>query len=151
VYKSRRNANQFEFDPSKTSSDAMFFIIANTFPEDATLQQANLVASTLNAFAGSVIGSILNEQFGDIIRTVNIQKVGDETVFSLVGKVQEFRYEIGGTSQVFQDLTRATVKIEHPLFTPNFVIRFYRTEPPYQSSTYSEMINELGLKYTFVF
>jgi len=151
VYKSRRNANQFELDATKTSSDAIFFVIANRFPEDATLQESNLVASTLNALAGSVIGSILNEQFGDIIRTVNIQKVGDETVFSLVGKVEEFRYEIGGTSQVFQDLTRATVKIEYPLFVPNFVARFYRTEPAYQSTTYSEMINELGLKYTFVF
>lgn len=151
VYKSRRNANQFELDPTKSSSDAMFFIIANTFPEDATVQQANLVASTLSALAGSVLGAFLNEKFGDIVRTVNIQQVGSETVFSLVGKVEEFRYEIGGTSQVFQDLSRATVKIEHPLFFPNFVIRFYRTEPPYQSSTYSEMINELGLKYTFVF
>jgi hypothetical protein len=151
VYKSRRNANQFELDATKTSSDAIFFVIANVFPEDATLQESNLVATTLNALAGSVIGSILNEQFGDIIRTVNIRQRGDETVFSLVGKVEEFRYEIGGTSQVFQDLTRATVKIEHPLFVPNFVVRFYRTEPAYQSTTYSEMINELGLKYTFVF
>ena len=151
VYKSRRNANQFELDQTKTSSDAIFFIIVNKFPEDATLQESGLVASTINAFAGSVIGAILNEQFGDAIRTVNIQQRGGETVFSLVGKVEEFRYEIGGTSQVFQDLSRATVKIEHPLFVPNFVIRFYRTEPPYQSSTYSEMINELGLKYTFVF
>jgi hypothetical protein len=151
VYKSRRNANQYELDATKTSSDAIFFVIANVFPEDATLQESSLVASTLNALAGSVIGSILNEQFGDIIRTVNIRKIGDETVFSLVGKVEDFRYEIGGTSQVFQDLTRATVKIEHPILTPNFVVRFYRTEPAYQSTTYSEMINELGLKYTFVF
>jgi len=151
VYKSRRNANQFELDQSKTSSDAMFFIIVNKFPEDASTQESNLAASTAASFAGSIVGTVLNEKLGDVVRSVNVQQVGTETVFSLVGKVEQFRYEIGGTSQVFQDLTRATVKIEHPLFFPNFVIRFYRTEPPYQSSTYSEMINELGLKYSFVF
>ena len=151
VYKSRRNANQFELDPSKTVSDAMFFVIVNKFPEDASIQETNFAASTAASLAGSIVGTVLNEKLGDVIRSVNVQQVGTETVFSLVGKVEEFRYEIGGTSQVFQDLTRATVKIEHPLFTPNFVVRFYRTEPPYQSSTYSEMINELGLKYSFVF
>lgn len=151
VYKSRRNANQFELDATKTSSDAMFFVIVNKFPEDASIQETNLAASTAASLAGSIVGTVLNEKLGDVVRSVNVQQVGTETVFSLVGKVEEFRYEIGGTSQVFQDLTRATVKIEHPLFFPNFVIRFYRTEPPYQSSTYSEMINELGLKYSFVF
>jgi hypothetical protein len=151
VYKSRRNANQFELDASKTASDAMFFVIVNKFPEDASIQETNLAASTAASLAGSIVGAVLNEKLGDVVRSVNVQQVGTETVFSLVGKVEEFRYEIGGTSQVFQDLTRATVKIEHPILTPNFVVRFYRTEPPYQSSTYSEMINELGLKYTFVF
>ncbi|MCW9065367.1 MAG: hypothetical protein OQJ78_03650 [Ignavibacteriaceae bacterium] len=151
VYKSRRNANQFELDASKSASDAMFFVIVNKFPEDASIQETNLAASTAASLAGSIVGAVLNEKLGDVVRSVNVQQVGTETVFSLVGKVEEFRYEIGGTSQVFQDLTRATVKIEHPIFTPNFVVRFYRTEPPYQSSTYSEMINELGLKYTFVF
>jgi len=151
VYKSRRNANQYELDPSKSSSDAMFFIIVNKFPEDASLQETNLAASTAASLAGSIVGTVLNEKLGDVVRSVNVQQVGTETVFNLVGKVEEFRYEIGGTSQVFQDLTRATVKIEHPLFFPNLVIRFYRTEPPYQSTTYSEMINELGLKYSFVF
>jgi len=151
VYKSRRNANQFELDQTKSVSDAMFFIIVNKFPEDASIQETNLAASTAASLAGSIVGTVLNEKLGDVVRSVNVQQVGTETVFSLVGKVEEFRYEIGGTSQVFQDLSRATVKIEHPLFFPNFVIRFYRTEPPYQSSTYSEMINELGLKYSFVF
>ena len=151
VYKSRRNANQFELDASKTASDAMFFVIVNKFPEDASIQETNLAASTAASLAGSIVGAVLNEKLGDVVRSVNVQQVGTETVFSLVGKVEEFRYEIGGTSQVFQDLTRATVKIEHPILIPNFVVRFYRTEPPYQSSTYSEMINELGLKYTFVF
>lgn len=151
VYKSRRNANQFELDATKTASDAMFFIIVNKFPEDASLQESNFAASTAASLAGSIVGTVLNEKLGDVVRSVNVQQVGSETVFSLIGKVGNFRYEIGGTSQVFQDLSRANVKIEHPLFFPNFIIRFDRKEPPYQSSTYSEMINELGLKYSFVF
>ncbi len=151
VYKSRRNSNQYELDATKSVSDAMFFIIVNKFPEDASIQETNFAASTAASLAGSIVGTVLNEKLGDVVRSVNVQQVGTETVFSLVGKVEDFRYEIGGTSQVFQDLSRATVKIEHPLLFPNLVIRFYRTEPPYQSTTYSEMINELGLKYSFVF
>ncbi|NWG28350.1 MAG: hypothetical protein HXY48_07425 [Ignavibacteriaceae bacterium] len=151
VYKSRRNANQFELDVTKTSSDAMFFIIVNKFPEDASLQESNFAASTAASLAGSIVGTVLNEKLGDVVRSVNVQQVGSETVFSLIGKVGNFRYEIGGTSQVFQDLSRANVKIEHPLYFPNLIIRFDRKEPSYQSATYSEMINELGLKYSFVF
>ncbi|MBK9098484.1 MAG: hypothetical protein IPM14_10305 [bacterium] len=151
VYRSRRNANQYELDATKTGSDAMFFIIVNKFPEDASMQESNFAASTAASLAGSIVGSVLNEKLGDVVRSVNVQQVGTETQFSLIGKVADFRYEIGGTSQVFQDLSRANVKIEHPLFFPNFIIRFDRREPPYQSSTYSEMINELGLKYSFVF
>ena len=151
VYKSRRNANQFELDATKTASDAMFFIIVNKFPEDASLQESNFAASTAASLAGSIVGTVLNEKLGDVVRSVNVQQVGSETIFSLIGKVGNFRYEIGGTSQVFQDLSRANVKIEHPLYFPNLIIRFDRKEPSYQSSTYSEMINELGLKYSFVF
>ncbi|MCW8804216.1 MAG: translocation/assembly module TamB, partial [Ignavibacteriaceae bacterium] len=151
VYKSRRNAGQFELDATKTASDAMFFIIVNKFPEDASLQESNFAASTAASLAGSIVGTVLNEKLGDVVRSVNVQQVGTETKFSLIGKVADFRYEIGGTSQVFQDLSRANVKIEHPLYFPNLIIRFDRKEPPYQSSTYSEMINELGLKYSFVF
>lgn len=151
VYKSRRNANQFELDATKTASDAMFFIIVNKFPEDASLQESNFAASTAASLAGSIVGNVLNEKLGDVVRSVNVQQVGTETKFSLIGKVADFRYEIGGTSQVFTDFSRANVKIEHPLYFPNLIIRFDRKEPPYQSSTYSEMINELGLKYSFVF
>jgi hypothetical protein len=151
VYKSRRNANQFELDAGKTTSDAMFFIIVNKFPEDASLQESNFAAATAASLGGSIVGTFLNEKLGDIVRSVNIQQVGTETKISLIGKVADFRYEIGGTSQVFQDLSRANVRIEHPFIFPNLILRLDRREPPSQSSTYSEMINELGLKYSFIF
>jgi hypothetical protein len=151
VYKKRRNYTQYELDPSKTASDAMFFIIVNKFPEDATLQESNLALSTAASLAGSIVGAVLNEKFGDVVRSVNVQQVGTETKFNLIGKVEEFRYEIGGTSQVFQDLSRANVKIERPVIFPNLIIKFDRREPSYQSATFSEMINEIGLKYSFIF
>ena len=151
VYKKRRNYNQYELDPSKTSSDAMFFIIVNKFPEDATLQESNLALSTAASLAGSIVGNVLNEKLGDVVRSVNVQQVGTDTKISLIGKVEEFRYEIGGTSQVFQDLSRANVKIERSVIFPNLIIRFDRREPSYQSATFSEMIDELGLKYSFIF
>ncbi|MGB5530140.1 MAG: hypothetical protein WBQ32_09220 [Ignavibacteriaceae bacterium] len=151
VYKKRRNYNQYELDPSKTSSDAMFFIIVNKFPEDATLQESNLAVSTAASLAGSIVGNVLNEKLGDVVRSVNVQQVGTDTKISLIGKVEEFRYEIGGTSQVFQDLSRANVKIERSVIFPNLIVRFDRREPSYQSATFSEMIIELGLKYSFIF
>jgi hypothetical protein len=151
VYKKRRGATQFDLDPSKNASDAMFFIIVNKFPEDATLQESNLAVSTAASLAGSIVGNVLNERLGDVVRSVNVQQVGTETRVSLIGKVEEFRYEIGGTSQVFQDISRANVNIERSVFFPNLIIRFDRREPSYQSATFSEMINELGLKYSFIF
>jgi hypothetical protein len=151
VYMRRSGFGQFELDATKTASDAMFFIIAGKFPEDATVQETNVAVSTAASLAGSVVGGLLNEQLGDVVRSVNVQQRGSETVFNLIGKWKEFRYEIGGTSQVFQDLSRANVKIEHPLFLPRLMLRLQRREPTYESTSYGEMINEIGLKYGFEF
>lgn len=151
VYKRRTNFGQFELDASKTASDAMFFIIVGKFPEDASLQETNVAVSTAASLAGSIVGGFLNEQLGDFVRSVNVQQVGTETKFSLIGKVGNVRYEVGGTSQVFQDLSRANIKIEYPFIFTRLILRLERREPTFQSTTYSEMINELGLKYSFTF
>ncbi len=151
VYKRRSNFGQFELDAAKTASDAMFFIIVGKFPEDASLQETNVAVSTAASLAGSIVGGYLNERLGDYVRSVNVQQVGTETKFSLIGKVGDIRYEIGGTSQVFQDLSRANIKIEYPFIFTRLILRLERREPTFQSSTYGEMINELGLKYSFTF
>ncbi|MBT8387276.1 MAG: hypothetical protein KJO12_07670, partial [Ignavibacteria bacterium] len=85
--------------------------------------------------------------------SVQVRQVGTETKFSLIGKVENVRYEIGGTSQIFQDFSRANVKIEWPVvpITPRLILRLERREPVFESSTYSEMINEFGVKYSFEF
>ncbi len=151
VYKRRTSFGQFELDGTKTASDAMFFIIVGKFPEDASLQETNVAVSTAMSVAGTIVGGYLNEQLGDFVRSVNVQQVGSETKFSLIGKVGDIRYEIGGTSQVFQDLSRANIKIEYPFIFTRLILRLERREPSFQSSTYNEMINELGLKYSFNF
>ncbi len=153
IFKRATGGGQFELDATKTTSDAMFFIILGKFPEDATTQETNLVASTAASLAGSLIGGFLNEKLGDIVRSVQVRQVGTETKFSLIGKVENVRYEIGGTSQIFQDFSRANVKIEWPVvpITPRLILRLERREPVFESSTYSQMINELGVKYSFEF
>ncbi|RJR07198.1 hypothetical protein C4588_07030 [Candidatus Parcubacteria bacterium] len=151
VYKRRAGFGQFELDGTKTVSDAMFFIIVGKFPEDASLQETNVAVSTAMSVAGTIVGGYLNEQLGDFVRSVNVQQVGSETKFSLIGKVGDIRYEIGGTSQVFQDLSRANIKIEYPFIFTRLILRLERREPSFQSSTYNEMINELSLKYSFTF
>ncbi len=156
VYKRASNRGQFELDETKTVSDAMMFIIVGKFSNEATAQETNLAASTAISMAGSVVGGVLNNAFGDIVRGFQLRQVGQTTKFSLIGKVNtaigDFRYEVGGTSQVFQDLSRANVKIEYPTgFLPRLILRLERREPIYESSTYGEMINEVGVKYSFEF
>ena len=153
VYTRDNTVSDFQLDPTKTSSDAIMFIIVGKFTNDATSQEKNIASSTAASFAGSLVGGFLNEKFGDFVRSVRVQQVGAETKVSLLGKAGPVRYEIGGTSQVFQDLSRANIKIEYPPITSlrNLILRLERREPLQGTATYSEMINEFGIKYRFDF
>ena len=153
VYMKDNNLSDYQLDPTKTSSDAIMFIIVGKFTNDATSQDTKIASSTAASFAGSLVGSFLNEKFGDYVRSVRFQQVGTETKVSLIGKAGPVRYEIGGTSQVFQDLSRANVKIEYPPFTSlrNLILRLERREPLQGTATSSEMISEFGIKYRFDF
>jgi hypothetical protein len=145
--------SDYQLDATKTPSDAMMFIIVGKFTNDATSQDRNVAASTATSFAGTVIGTILNESFGDFVRSVRFQQYGTETKFSLVGKYGRLRYEIGGTSQVFQDITRANLKFEIPPITSlrNLILRLERRDPLQGTSTYAEMVTAFGVKYRFDF
>lgn len=149
VYMRENNLSDFQLDPTKTPSDAIMFIILHKFTDDATSQDRNFAASTATSFAGSLAGALLNQAFGDYVRSVRFQQVGTETKVSLIGKAGDFKYEIGGTSNVFQDISRANIKIEYPV--GNLVFRFQRREPLQGTTTYGEMINEGGVKYRFEF
>ena len=92
VYIRDNNLADYQLDATKTSSDAIMFIIVGKFTDDASSQDRNVAASTAASFAGSLIGSFLNEKFGDIIRSVRVQQVGSQTKFSLIGKAGPVRY-----------------------------------------------------------
>jgi hypothetical protein len=153
VYIRENSLAEYRLDATKNSSDAIMFIIVGKFTDGATTQDRDFAASFATSFAGSLVGGFLSSNFGNYVRSVRFEQVGTETRISLIGKAGPIRYEIGGTSQVFQDLTRANVKIEYPPITSlrNLVLRLQRREPLQGTASHSEMITEYGLKYRFNF
>jgi len=137
--------------PIYDASDAVMFILRDEFYKNDDQQKGNEIASVAASFAGSLVGGFLNEQFGDAIKTVQLRQVGTATVISLVGRAGDFRYEIGTSTDVYQDLSRANVKIQYPV-TRKLFLRLERKESINRESTYTnEMINEVGIKYIFEF
>ena len=151
VYYGSENIEKNNPSPQYDASDAAMFILLGKFNDDATQQDRNAVASTAAGLAGSLVGGFLNRQFGDVIKSVEIRQVGTTTKISLIGRAGNFRYEVGTSTDVYQDLSRANVKVEYPI-TRSFLLRLERKEAINTETTYtSEMINELGLKYRFEF
>ncbi len=150
VYSTNYNIDNDLPDANRDASDAVMFILTGNFTDGVSQQDRNAAASTATSLAGSLFSGLLNKQFGDYVRSLQLRQVGATTKFSLMGKAGNFRYEIGGSTDVFQDLSQASVKIEYP-FYKNFVIRIERKEAISQTTVASEMINELGLKYRFEF
>ncbi len=129
VYVGADNITNNKPDVTKNVSDAVMFILTGKFPSDLTPQQQSqavsqsgalstysAVTSTATSLAGSILGGFLNHYLGDYVRGVELRNVGSTTKFNLVGKVRDFRYTIGGSTDVFQDLSQANVKIEYPIF-----------------------------------
>lgn len=151
VYYGANNIENNNPDPTKTASDAVLFILAGKFTEGATQQDRNAAASTAASLAGSVVGGFLNKQFGDIVRRVELRQVGTQTKFNLVGKAGDINYSIGGSTNVFQDISQANVKLEYPI-TNQLLIRLERKQSVTETTAnINEMINELALKYKFEF
>lgn len=168
VYVGSDNISNDKSDPTKDVSDVVMFILTGKFNSDLTAQQqtqavtqagyvkssdsfwSGAAQSTVNSVAGSLLGGVLNRYLGDYVKGVELRSVGSTTKFNLVGKVKDFRYTIGGSTDVFSDLSQANVMIEYPIFK-NFLLRIERKEAITQTSISNEMINELGLKYRFEF
>jgi hypothetical protein len=156
VYVGSDNIDNDKQDDTKDAGDALYFLLIGKFASDLSQQQksqavgSNIGTSTATSFAGSLIGGFLNNYFGDAVRGVELRSVGQTTRFNLIGKVNNFTYTIGGSTDVFQDLSQANVKIEYPIFK-NLLIRVERKEAITQTNIANEMINELGLKYRFEF
>ena len=62
----------------------------------------------------------------------------------------KFHYTIGGTTDLFQDLSQAAIKIEYPILN-SLLIRLERKQALIETNSLNEMIDELGLKYRFEF
>lgn len=150
VYVGAENIENDQRDPTKNTSDAFMFILAGKFTDGATSQEINAAANTAANLAGSVLGGVLNKYFGDYVRNVQLRQVGADTKFNLIGRVGSFRYDIGGSTDVFQDLSRANIKIEYPII-PRLLIRLERKEAINETTLSNDMFNELGLKYRIDF
>ncbi len=142
-------------DKTKDASDAVTFIVTGQFLGKqggfvSGSSQNNAFTGTASSIAGSLLGGFLNSYAGDYVRSVELRSVGSYTRFNLSGRVNNFRYSFGGTTDVFSDLSRANVKIEYPFFQ-KLLLRLERKEAITQTNNTSQMVNELGLKYKFEF
>ncbi len=157
VYIGTRNIENNISDKRYDVSDAFSFIFVGKFKEDLTTTDRNQVASqtaalnnTAASFLGSVLTSFVNSAVGDVINNIQLSQSGEYTKFSVSGKLENIRYKFGGTTEVFQDINKANIKLEY-LFNPNFLIRLERKDPILRSFGIDEKISELGLKYRFEF
>ncbi len=157
VYIGTENIRNNIPDVTKDAGDAISFVLVGKFTEDLTSQdrssaagEVGPIAGAATSLAGSLLGGFLNQQLGDYVRNLEIRAVGAETRFNLSGRVKNFRYSFGGSTDVFSDLSQANIKIEYP-FTDNLIIRFERLDAFETNSTNIEKINEVGLRYRFEF
>jgi len=153
VYMGRQNIDDDKKDATKNTADAMYFLILGKFPDDVSSQNdKNLVASTTTALAGSLIGGVLNQYFDNYVTGFQLRQTSTDTKFNLIGKVWKVKYEIGGSTEVLQDLSRANVKMEYPI-TQRLQLRVERKESENQtsSSINNPLFFEGGFKYNFEF
>lgn len=155
IFRGQRNINNNTPDLRYSAIDAVSFIIIGKFPEDFTLGDRQTLSSSVtsnavNSFLGQALTALINSKIGDVVNDIQLSSYGQSTRFNVSGKIQNFRYTIGGTQEIFQNLTKSNIRIEY-LFNRNFLIRVERKEPIVQTSGLEEKISELGLKYIFVF
>lgn len=157
VYVGTRNIQNNIRDTRYDYSDAFSFILLGKFKDDLTAQDraetAGIITDFQNSatsFLGSMLTNFVNSAVGDLVNNIQISRIGEHTKFSFSGKIQNLRYSFGGTTEVFQNINKANIKIEYP-FNPNFLIRVERKDPVVQKYSLDEKINELALKYRFTF
>ncbi len=151
VYVGENNINNNIASTKYDVSDAIMFITMGRFVnEESGIAQGGPLEGTTTALAGSLLGGFLNSYLGDYVRSVQLRKVGNSTKVNLSGRVKNFRYSIGGSTDVFSDLSQANIKIEYPI-TNSLLVRIERKQSINESNINNDMINELGLKYKFEF
>ncbi len=150
VYVGSKNIENQVADQQLGAADAFSFIVIGKFVKDLTVIDQTVLASQADMLLGSVLSSVASNVFGDAINNIQLSQSMGLTKFSVSGKVSNFKYSIGGTTEVFKNVSNANLKVEY-LFSPDFSIRLERKEPVVQTFGSEDKINEMGLKYRFQF
>jgi len=157
IYVGAQNIQDNVADSRYDYADALSFILIGKFKDDLTAQdktqvagQTNLIGNTATSFLGSMLSNYLNSAVGDLVNNISINQTGDYTKFSLSGKLQNLRYSLGGTTEVFQNIGKANVKLEY-LFSQSFSIRVERKDPIGSMYSLEDKISEAAFKYKFGF
>ncbi|HEX2868328.1 MAG TPA: hypothetical protein VHO03_14880 [Ignavibacteriales bacterium] len=154
VYVGEENIQNDVPSPKYNTADAISFILSGLFTNELTASdqkgQGFDVAGYGYSIFSSLISSYANSQLGDYVKSIEIEQKGNQTRYGLSGQVKNLRYSIGGTSESLQDITKANLKFEYP-FSENFTIRFERKDPIIETNNLNQKINELALRYKFIF
>lgn len=157
VYVGTRNIQNNIPDESYDASDALSFIIVGKFKEDLTPEDqtqvasnVNLIENTATSFLGSVLTGFVNSALGDYVNNIQLSQTSEYTKFSVSGKYQRFRYSIGGTTEVFENIGKANLRLAY-MFSNNLLLRVERKDPVVQTTGYEEKVNEVGLQYKIEF
>lgn len=143
-------------------ADAVWFVLTGKLPQDLTQEDRQTAANEVGFFessatsiAGSLVGGLLNAYLGDIVKSFNVRQGASGARFNISGNVEGIRYTIGGSTEIFDNLADANIRIEYPIFfDKNLLIRLERKQDyGFLELDYSsyEMVNEIGLKYRIGF
>ncbi|MCX6149219.1 MAG: hypothetical protein NTX22_01700 [Ignavibacteriales bacterium] len=156
VYETQTNIDRDIPSPDKSAADAIFFILTGEFVSGQTAGSKASISGLFNpnGYANSALSGILssfaNEYLGDVVRNIELEQRGSSQRLSVSGKIQKLKYSLGTKTEEFQDISKANLKLEYP-FSDYFLIRFERKDPILENMNNSEKINEIAIKYKFVF
>lgn len=156
VYVGSRNIENDIPDERYDASDALSFILVNQFKADLTAENRQEVANqtigvnTATSLLGSILTGFVNQAVGDVVNNIQLSQAGEYTKFAVSGRVSNFKYSFGGTTELFQDINKANLRVDY-FFNPSFLIRLERKDPVVRTFGIEDKITELGLKYRFEF
>jgi hypothetical protein len=156
VYEGESNIDKNIPSPDKTSADAITFILLGKFLSEMTTGDKAAMSGFLdpkeytNSALSGVLSAFANKYLGDVVRNVELEQRGNSTRLSVSGKIQKLKYSLGTKTEEFQDITKANLKLEYP-FSDNFIIRFERKDPILETISNADKVNEIAIKYKFVF
>jgi len=156
VYVGSRNIENNIPDERYDASDAVSFILVNQFKADLSAENRQDVANqtiglgTATSLLGPILTGFVNSAVGDVVNNIQLSQAGEFTKFAVSGRFSKFRYSFGGTTEVFQNINKANLRLDY-LFNPSFLIRLERKDPVVGTFGIDDKITELGLRYRFEF